>query len=94
MNQREALRTIPTLDLFFAPDRVVHVLEGLEINQPINVVSLGEAVGLASFVLKSPAIDVVRNTRIQRARAARDDVDPVFVFFSQMQIPRCARDDK
>jgi len=67
--------------LFLAADGFVNVVEALVVDHAIAVIHAGEAFDLAAFVLQGTAVDAVRHSDVERAGAAADDVDEVFVVF-------------
>jgi len=85
------------LQIFLTGDCVVDVLEALEVDETVDVVSLGEAVGYAVAVLLEAAVEVVGYADVERAREAGEDVDEVVVFLrhsgriSEKQILRLRR---
>ena len=73
--------TVPTLQLFLAHDRKLHVAEHLEADQTVDSVTAGETAGDALPVPVEPLDEAARHADIQRStRLAREDVDAGFAF--------------
>src|SRR6266849_281360 len=81
-DQGKSLRTRPRLYLFFANKSVVHVLEGLVIDQPVNVVLLCEAFDFTRLMLQRAVVDVSSYAGVEGQRAAGHDVDVITLLFS------------
>lgn len=62
-------------------------MEDFEVDQAIDVVSLGESVNFSGLVLQGSPIDAVCNSRVESQRPARHDVHVIGLGF-QLQIPR------
>src|SRR6266404_4653726 len=51
------------------------------INQPITVITLGEALNIGGLMLPDSDTQVIRHSNIERATGAGHDVNPIFVVF-------------
>src|SRR5271157_4864806 len=76
-DQSDLLDPQPSLNSLFALDRVVDVLEALEIYQPIESVLRGEARASPELMLVHPADQAICQTRIERLRPVAHDVDEI-----------------
>jgi len=82
-NQRDFLLSTPLLDFRFADDCIVHILKRLVVDKSGNVVTLGKAVGIASFVLQDPGHEKAGDADVENTALAGHDVDVVFLLARQ-----------
>jgi len=85
--QNNFLVARPAFHLRFPGDAIVHILKPLEIDQPVDFVSLGKALDLAFFVLHHSIEQGVCPTDINPMRLTRQDVDVEFSTREAKQIP-------
>ena len=64
-DQRDSLSPSPRFDLLLASDGVAYLMEYLVINEPVNVVSLREALDFSALVLQGPPIDVICDSGVE-----------------------------
>jgi len=77
LNQSVLLFAAPTLDLFFASDRVTKIRKRFAMDQPENLVSGCEPGCKSAPMLNHPALEVVGYAYIQVSRPAGKDVNPI-----------------
>ena len=56
--------SVPALELFFASDRFIDIVEDLVPNQHVNIVFLGEAFGHTIFVFLYAPSDIIRDPNV------------------------------
>ena len=78
-HQSNLLLPPPPLQLLLATNRLVDIVEALEINQPIAVIFADKPLDLSALVLMYSPVKTVRDPNVKRSPAARDNVDPIFV---------------
>src|SRR5690348_10265806 len=69
-NQSHFFLAAPLVDLGLMSQRVVHVLEGLVINQPVDGISLCEAIGFCCLVLQYASHEKAGHTDVQSSAFA------------------------
>src|SRR5581483_5034318 len=79
---------IPLLQPFLTLDRILGIIELLEVDEFHNVIPLGEALDDLRFVLEDVSDDVIRHANVERAtNVAGQDVQDVDVVMACSQLP-------
>jgi len=77
LNQRNFLRPAPPLQLLLPPNRLVHVIIRLPINQSFRAVAGCEAFPVMKPMLKSTSAQVSSHPDVQSSRQAPHDVNAI-----------------
>src|ERR1700684_4520049 len=76
LDERNLPGTAPSLQLLLARDRSTHVIEHLEMNEPMHVMALSEAFERSGAMLMQPRQQIGRHADVKRAvPPAGKDVD-------------------
>lgn len=75
-NQRNFLFTPPTLDLLFALDHSLSLIEPFVIHEARTFVLLRESFNLATLVLHDALVEITGKPRVERSSPAGDDIHP------------------
>src|SRR5688572_7806664 len=67
LNQLDLPLAPPSLQALLAGDRLADVIEGFAIHEPVDAISLGEAVGFAAVVLLKAPVEIARHAGVKRA---------------------------
>lgn len=73
------LCSVPALELLFAVDGFVHVIEGFVVNGAVAAVLFGKSFDLVVLVLRDTAVETVGHADVDHAGFAGHDVDAVAV---------------
>jgi hypothetical protein len=65
LDQRNLLRPPPALELLFAIDRLLNIVEGLPVQQTLDLILVREAFDTVEFVLKDALVQVACHADIE-----------------------------
>jgi hypothetical protein len=67
----------PPLNPLLAVNRIAYVVEGLVVNQPVNLVPLAEFRSVPKLVFPNPPAKVIGNPDVERLGAVRENINAI-----------------
>ena len=74
LDQRNFLRSPPALELLFAVDRLLNLIERLPVQQTLDLIFVRESFDTVKFVLKDTFTQVACHADVESSRKAAHDV--------------------